>query len=74
MLIFGKYASWTSFFQNIQTNPIISEISFYDVITLVLYSSENIAHAQCTVVILFDFPSFLLQISSKKEPLFKSEQ
>ena len=28
MLIFGKQASWTLFFQNILTNPIISEISF----------------------------------------------
>ena len=28
MLIFGKKASWTFFFQNILTNPIISEISF----------------------------------------------
>ena len=28
MLIFGKLASWTLFFQNILTNPIISEISF----------------------------------------------
>ena len=27
MLIFGKYASWTLFFQSILTNPIISEIS-----------------------------------------------
>ena len=34
MLIFGKWASWTLFFQNILTNPIISEILFYDVITL----------------------------------------
>ena len=31
MLIFGKQASWTLSFQNILTNPIISEISFYDV-------------------------------------------
>ena len=39
MLIFGKQASWTLFFQNILTNPIISELSFfYDVITLILYS------------------------------------
>ena len=29
MLIFGKQASWTLFFQNILTNPIISEISFF---------------------------------------------
>ena len=35
MLIFGKQASSTLFFQNILTNPIISEIHFYDVITLV---------------------------------------
>ena len=28
ILIFGKKASWTLFFQNILTNPIISEISF----------------------------------------------
>ena len=28
MLIFGKWASWTLFFQNILTNPIISEILF----------------------------------------------
>ena len=28
MLIFGKQASWTLFFQNILTNTIISEISF----------------------------------------------
>ena len=28
MLIFGKWASWTLFFQNILTNPVISEISF----------------------------------------------
>ena len=28
MLIFGKYASWTLFFQNILTNTIISEILF----------------------------------------------
>ena len=28
MLIFGKKASWTLFFQNILTNPMISEISF----------------------------------------------
>ena len=28
MLIFGKEASWTLFFQKILTNPIISEISF----------------------------------------------
>ena len=31
MLIFGKQASWTLFFENILTNPIISEILFYDV-------------------------------------------
>ena len=37
MLIFGKEASWTFFFQNILTNPKISEIHFYDAITLVLY-------------------------------------
>ena len=37
MLIFGKWASSTLFFQNILKNPIISEILFYDVITLVLY-------------------------------------
>ena len=41
---------------------------------IICNSVENIAHAQCTVVILFDFPSFLLQISSKKKPLFESEQ
>ena len=35
MLIFGKYASWTLIFQNTLTNPIISEISFYDVITFI---------------------------------------
>ena len=28
MLIFGKQAFWTLFFQNILTKPIISEISF----------------------------------------------
>ena len=28
MLIFSKQAPWTLFFQNILTNPIISEISF----------------------------------------------
>ena len=28
MLIFGKWASWTLFFQNILTNPLISEILF----------------------------------------------
>ena len=28
MLIVGKYASWTLIFQNILTNPMISEISF----------------------------------------------
>ena len=37
MLIFGKWASWTLFFQNILTNPIISEISFLWRHTLVLY-------------------------------------
>ena len=37
MLIFGKYASWTLFFQNILTNPIISEILFLWRHTLVLY-------------------------------------
>ena len=37
MLIFGKYASWTLSFQNILTNPIISEISFLRCHTLVLY-------------------------------------
>ena len=37
MLIFGKEASWTFFFQNILTNPIISEISFLWRHTLVLY-------------------------------------
>ena len=35
MLIFGKQASWTLFFKNILTNPII-----YDVITLVLYTNH----------------------------------
>ena len=38
MLIFGKWASWTWFFQNILTNPIISEISFLCRHTLVLYT------------------------------------
>ena len=38
MLIFGNQASWTLFFQNILTNPIISEISFLWRRTLVLYS------------------------------------
>ena len=37
MLIFGKYASWTLFFQNILTNPITSEILFLWRHTLVLY-------------------------------------
>ena len=37
ILIFGKYASWTLFFQNILTNPIISEILFLWRHTLVLY-------------------------------------
>ena len=39
MLIFGKYASWTLSFQNILTNPIISEISFLWRHTLVLYQA-----------------------------------
>ena len=38
MLIFGKKASWTLFFQNVLTNPIISEISFLWSHTLVLYA------------------------------------
>ena len=42
MLIFGKWASWTLFFQKILTNAIISEIWFYDVITLELYESLKI--------------------------------
>ena len=37
MLIFGKYASWTLFFQNILTNPITPEILFLWRHTLVLY-------------------------------------
>ena len=37
MLIFGMQASWALFFQNILTNPIISQINFYDVITLELF-------------------------------------
>ena len=37
MLIFGKYASWTLFFQIILTNPIISEISFLSRHTFVLH-------------------------------------
>ena len=37
MLIFGKQASGTLFFQNIPTNPIISEILFLRRHTLVLY-------------------------------------
>ena len=37
MLIFGKKASWTLFFQNILINPIISENSFLWRHTLVLY-------------------------------------
>ena len=41
MLIFGKYASWTLFFQNIVTNPIISEISFLWRYTLVLYYGDG---------------------------------
>ena len=41
MLIFGEWASWTLFFQNILTNPIISEISFYDVITLAALSHDD---------------------------------
>ena len=36
MLIFDKKASWTLFFQNILTNPIISEISSLWRHTLVL--------------------------------------
>ena len=36
MLIVGKYASWTLIFQNILTNPMISEISFLLRHTLVL--------------------------------------
>ena len=34
----------------------------------------NIARAQCTTVILFDFPSFVRQTSGKKQPLFESAQ
>ena len=34
----------------------------------------NIVRAQCTAVILFDFPSFVRQTSGKKEPLFESAQ
>ena len=37
MLIFGKYASWTVFFQIILTNPIISEISFLSRHTFVIH-------------------------------------
>ena len=37
MLIFDKKASWTLFFQNILTNPIISEMSSLWRHTLVLY-------------------------------------
>ena len=37
MLVFGKQASWTLFFQNVLTNPRISEISFMWRHTLVLY-------------------------------------
>ena len=40
MLIFGKKASWTLFFQNMLTKPIISEISFLWCHTLVLYLNE----------------------------------
>ena len=40
MLIFGKKASWTLFFQNMLTKPIISEISFLWRHTLVLYLNE----------------------------------
>ena len=40
MLIFGKQASWTLIFQNILTNPIISEISFLCRHTFVLYSTR----------------------------------
>ena len=29
MLVFGKKASWMLFFQNILTNPIISQIQFF---------------------------------------------
>ena len=39
MLIFSKQAPWTLFFQNILTNPIISEISFLWRHTLVLCST-----------------------------------
>ena len=41
MLIFGKWASWTLFFQNILTNPIISEMSFLWRHTLVPYRELN---------------------------------
>ena len=39
MLIFGNQTSWTLFFQNILTNPIISEISFLWRHILVLYGN-----------------------------------
>ena len=39
MLVFGKYAFQTLFFQNIPTNPMISKFNFYDILTLELYSA-----------------------------------
>ena len=67
MPIFGEKASWTFFFQNILTNPIISEISFLWRHTLVLYWAFWVlakdwfdAMAHCTMpasfpVVLGDF-------------------
>ena len=40
MLIFGKQVSLTLFFQNILTNPLISEILFLWRHTLALYTSH----------------------------------
>ena len=61
MLIFGKQASWTLFFQNILTNPMISEISFLWRHTLVLYS-QNILLDGC----------HLLFECQQKNPVFVS--
>ena len=46
MLIVGKSASWTLFFQNIRTNPTISEISFLWRHTLVLYKDVTVDEAR----------------------------
>ena len=69
MLVFGKKASWLCFFQNILTNPIISQIQFFMMsYFIVLYcrliKKQKLGFRECKLVSGVNFIAIVLSYSS----------